>query len=238
MLTIRLEHLGRPEGVLLDLGCGGGRHAFAAARSGWPVVAADMDELSLKQVAFMFGGLRGNGDVPAELLACEVACDAQSLPFRTECFRAAVVAEVMEHVPDDRAVLSELHRVLEPGGVLAVTVPRFYPELINWALSDDYHARPGGHVRIYRRSVLIERLRQAGFVPYASHHAHGLHSPYWWLRCLVGVDNDSHPLVKAYKGFLEREIARPSFVGRVAEAIACPIMGKSFVVYARRQGRA
>ena len=32
----------------------------------------------------------------------------------------------------------------------------------------------------------------------ARDHAHGLHSPYWWLKCAVGVDNDKNPLVKAY----------------------------------------
>jgi hypothetical protein len=47
--------------------------------------------------------------------------------------------------------------VLRPGGLIAVTVPRYGPELINWALSDEYHNVPGGHVRIYRRSTLRGR---------------------------------------------------------------------------------
>jgi hypothetical protein len=33
--------------------------------------------------------------------------------------------------------MGELARVLKPGGTMAITVPRFGPELINWALSDE-----------------------------------------------------------------------------------------------------
>ena len=45
-----------------------------------------------------------------------------------------------------------------------ITVPRFAPELINWALSDEYHNVPGGHIRIYRRRVLTERLTSTGLI--------------------------------------------------------------------------
>ena len=87
-------------------------------------------------------------------------CPPPSL--RAEAFDRVIAAEVLEHIPDDRGALVELARVLRPGGTLAVTVPRWWPELLNWALSDDYHTTPGGHVRIYRRGVLVERLGRAG----------------------------------------------------------------------------
>src|SRR6202021_2633687 len=80
--------------------------------------------------------------------------DALRLPFPSGSFDRVIAAEVLEHIPDDRRALAELARVLRPGGTIAVTVPRWYPELINWVLSDDYHLVPGGHVRIYRRSEL------------------------------------------------------------------------------------
>jgi len=60
--------------------------------------------------------------------------------------------------------MAELARVLKPGGTMAITVPRFGPELINWALSDEYHNVPGGHIRIYRRRILTERLRSVGLI--------------------------------------------------------------------------
>jgi hypothetical protein len=130
--------------------------------------------------------------------------------------------------------MTELARVLRPGGTLAVTVPRWWPELVNWALSDDYHTTPGGHVRIYRRGVLVERLGVAGLEPYASHHAHALHSPYWWLRAAVGVSDETHPWVRAYHRMLVWDITAHTPVTRIPEAVLNPILGKSLVVYLRK----
>jgi hypothetical protein len=130
--------------------------------------------------------------------------------------------------------MAELSRVLRPGGTMAVTVPRWWPELLSWALSDEYHSRPGGHIRIYRRSVLVERLRRAGLEPYAHHHAHALHAPYWWLRAAVGVDREDHPLVRAYHRLLVWDITARPAVTRLVEAILNPVLGKSVVVYVKK----
>ena len=127
--------------------------------------------------------------------------------------------------------MAELSRVLRPGGTMAVTVPRFGPEAVNWALSNDYHDVPGGHVRIYRRSTLFERLRGAGLRPVGSHHAHALHSPYWWLRCWVGPRRDDHPAVRVYHRLLVWDIMRAPRLTRVTERVLNPVLGKSLVVY-------
>ena len=127
--------------------------------------------------------------------------------------------------------MSELSRVLRPGGTMAVTVPRCGPEAINWALSDEYHDTPGGHVRIYRRSTLERRLGSAGLQPTGFHHAHGLHSPYWWLRCLVGPSNDHNPAVEAYHKVLVWDIVKAPFVTRTADRLLNPLIGKSLVLY-------
>ena len=47
-------------------------------------------------------------------------------------------------------------------------------------------------MRIYRRKELVARLERTGLTMMGSHHAHGLHAPYWWLRCLVGPAKDDH----------------------------------------------
>jgi Ni,Fe-hydrogenase I cytochrome b subunit len=106
--------------------------------------------------------------------------------------------------------------------------------LLTGALSDEYHHTPGGHIRIYRRSVLAGRLRAAGLELYGSHHAHALHSPYWWLRAVVGVTNDSHLLVRAYHRLLVWDITSHSPVTGVPEAVLNPVLGKSVVLYARK----
>ena len=84
------------------------------------------------------------------------------LPFPDASFDRVIASEVLEHIPDDEAAMAELARVLRPGGSMAVTVPRCGPEFVNWALSDEYHDVPGGHVRIYRRSQLVGRLERTG----------------------------------------------------------------------------
>ena len=114
---------------------------------------------------------------------------------------------------------------------MAVTVPRLVPEAVNWALSEEYHNVPGGHVRIYRRSILESRLRRAGLRLVGRHHAHALHSPYWWLRCLVGPRRDDHPLVRAYHRLLVWDITSAPRLTRVTERLLNPVLGKSLVVY-------
>jgi SAM-dependent methyltransferase len=160
-----------------------------------------------------------------------VTGDALHLPFPDGAFDRVVAAEVLEHIPPDTAAIGELVRVLRPGGTIAVTVPRWGPELVNWALSDEYHTVEGGHVRIYRRGVLESRLRAAGLRLTGHHHAHALHSPYWWLKCAVGVGNDEHPLVKAYHRMLVWDITSAPPVTRIADRLLNPVLGKSVVLY-------
>jgi hypothetical protein len=68
-------------------------------------------------------------------------------------------------------------------------------------------------------------------------HAHGLHAPYWWLKCAVGVDNGTNPLVKAYHQVLVWDLMRRpgySTVTRLAERVLNPLIGKSLVLYLRK----
>jgi hypothetical protein len=77
-------------------------------------------------------------------------------------------------------------------------------------------------------------LRGAGLRPGAAHRAHALHSPYWWLKCAVGVGNDGHPLVKAWHKLLVWDIVERPTVTQVAEKVLSPVLGKSLIVYATK----
>jgi ubiquinone/menaquinone biosynthesis C-methylase UbiE len=236
MLTAKYERLGLQHGdKVLDLGCGFGRHAFEAARRGASVVALDAGRDEVNGVAAMFMAMVEAGELAeGSVHANVVQGDALHLPFPDGAFDRVICSEVLEHIPDDLAAMTELARVLRPGGTMAITVPRFGPELINWALSDEYHNVPGGHIRIYRRSVLAQRLTSTGMVVTGHHYAHGLHSPYWWLKCYVGTTNDEHPLVKRYHQLLVWDIMKKPALTRYAERALSPLMGKSIVLYLKK----
>ncbi|HEY6933859.1 MAG TPA: methyltransferase domain-containing protein [Marmoricola sp.] len=238
MLTVDFDRLGlEPGDRVLDMGCGAGRHAFEMYRRGADVVAFDQDADELAGVLELFGAMKEAGEVPAGAEADIKQGDALALPFADGEFDRVVAAEVLEHIPDDTTAIAELVRVLRPGGTMAVTVPRWLPERVCWALSAEYHEVEGGHVRIYTPRELIEKLCRAGLRFEGRAHAHGLHSPYWWLKCAVGVDNDRHPLVRAYHQLLVWDIMRTPGVSRLtrgAEVVLDPLIGKSMVLYLRK----
>ncbi len=127
--------------------------------------------------------------------------DVMRLPFAAGRFDKAILSEVLEHVEDDLSALREAHRVLRPGGVLAVTVPHAdYPFLwdpVNKLLEALFHTHLppeplwlGGiwadHVRLYREPEIVARVEAGGFrvvearrlthscIPFAHHLFYGL----------------------------------------------------------------
>ena len=235
MLTVDFDRLGLlPGDRTLDMGCGAGRHAFEMYRRGADVIAFDQDADELAKVSDMFAEMRRAGEVPEGAEADVKEGDALALPFADAEFDRVVAAEILEHVPADIQAIQELVRVLRPGGTMAVTVPRWLPEVICWQLSRDYHDTPGGHIRIYTDKELATKAENAGLELTGKGYAHGLHSPYWWLKCAVGVDNDTNPAVKAYHRLLVWDIMKRPRATRVAERILDPVIGKSLVLYFRK----
>src|SRR3954469_16725282 len=234
MLTVDFSRF--PIGVgdhVLDLGCGFGRHAFEAARRGADVVAVDHSAEELAQVNGLFAAMRGAGEIPAGSLTRAVRADLLALPFPDDYFDVVMASEVLEHIPDDEQAIAEIARVVRPGGRVAVTVPRWWPERVCWALSDEYHEVEGGHVRIYRGSDLAAAFTGAGLELVGQHHAHALHSPYWWLKCAVGVSREN-ALTRAYHKVLVWDMMSAPKLTRVSERVLNPVLGKSVVLYFRK----
>ena len=234
MLTVDFDRFPVGEGNrLLDLGCGGGRHTFEALRRGADVVALDQNADDLRSVAAMVTAMVEAGEIERPDGDVIVEGDARALPFPPGRFDRVIAAEILEHIPDDEAAMAEVARVTAPGGLVAVTVPRRWTEQICWTLSDRYHEVAGGHVRIYRGDALVEHLASVGLVPIDRHHAHALHSPYWWLKCAVGVDREN-VLTRGYHRLLVWDMMRRPWVTQTAEKLLNPVLGKSLVLYLLR----
>lgn len=240
--TVDFERLNLAAGdKILDLGCGEGRHAITAyLHEAVTVIGMDLSFDDLTTARQRYGQFRDDDD--ATRTVDFILANGHSLPFPDGSFDKVICAEVLEHIHDYESVLGEIHRVLKPGGTLAVSVPRFGPEWLCWRLSDDYHQVEGGHVRIFkarelRRSIESSRPPPSGpgRLSFASKHfAHGLHSPYWWLRCLFWRQGDSVWPVRLYHRFLVWDLMQKPPITRALEWLLNPIIGKSVVMYFHR----
>ena len=172
-------------------------------------------------------------------LACtrfDLSCmDVTRLPFRDNSFDAVICSEVLEHIPDDDQAVSELVRILKPGRILAVSVPRFLPEKICWLLSDTYTNADMGHVRIFRKNPLKKKIAAHKMIFWGSHFSHSLHTPYWWLKCLTGPDRDDVFLVKLYHRLLVWDMMKKPAATRFLDRLFNPVLGKSLVLYFKKE---
>lgn len=237
MLTARFRHLDLQRGHrVLDLGCGEGRHAHGLHMlGGLDVIGVDLDEASLQKAREGLATLppRASDDRHETRF---MRADATKLDFEDGAFDALICSEVLEHLPDYDAALREIRRVLKPEGRLCVTVPHAWPERICWRLApppDGYPFQPGGHIRIFDKVDLRFSIERHGFRLFRRHHAHGIHSPYWWLKCAVWARRDDHPLVTAYHRFLVWDLMKKPWLTRGLDAVLSPVMGKSLVLYFR-----
>jgi SAM-dependent methyltransferase len=239
VLTFELERLRLGPGMrVLDVGCGQGRHVRATRLV--PAVTGVALDLGWDEVRGTVESLRALDALPAEQGGTVPGAgpwgvlrgSGYALPFVDETFDIVIVSEVLEHLSDDAGALQEMSRVLRPGGLLAVSVPRTGPEAVCWALSPSYRNSPGGHVRIYRRSQLERLVESRGYRIVGRHFAHALHSPFWWLRCAMGLDNRDAWPVRLYHRFLVWDMMRRPLLTRFLETALNPFIGKSFVLYA------
>ncbi|MGB0435382.1 MAG: class I SAM-dependent methyltransferase [Mycobacterium sp.] len=237
MLTVDFDRLGVGMGTkMIDVGCGAGRHTFEAFRRGADVIGFDQSASDLNDVEEILQAMQKQGEAPASAKGETVKGDALELPYGDGTFDCVVASEILEHVPADDRAISELVRVLKPGGALAITVPRWLPEWICWALSDEYHANEGGHLRIYRADALRDKFLAHGLRLTHTHHAHALHAPYWWLKCLVGTEKSRHPAVSAYHKLLVWDMMSQPWLTRTVESALNPLIGKSVALYFRKPG--
>ena len=233
MNTIKYNNLNLREGqLMLDMGCGEGRHSIGALLE-TPASIVGMD-LSFEDLKIAQSRLK-DFDTSELSTSCTFGLgNIDDIPLKDSSLDAVICSEVLEHVDSPNESVRELVRVLKPGGVIALSVPRYLPELICWKLSKEYSKTPGGHVRIFKHQELKNLAVSNGLEYQSFHWAHGLHSPYWWLQCLFWKTKEDSFLVKQYHKLLVWDLIRKPLSTKILESILQPLIGKSLVMYFRK----
>ncbi len=188
MVTVDFDRLAvRPGFKILDIGCGSGRHTCAAyqCRSATAIgVDLNFDDLNEARGRLQLHDRLGEHGGGIWALS---AADVLNLPFRDNYFDLVICSEVLEHILPYRAAIREIVRVLQPGRNLVVSVPRYWPERICWALSTDYHTAEGVTLVHIQKTQLQPICKSPGsnsgrsIMPTAC-------TPPLWLKCLLGPD--------------------------------------------------
>ena len=230
MLTFDFNRVNiNPEGTMLDLGCGEGRHIFGVMEKFPDLKCIGLDP-HIESLDKAFEGLKFLESI-SNTKTNFLSGSAYSLPFSDDSFDLVVCSEVLEHLHDYKDAIKEINRVLKPGGQFLASVPAEFPEKICWLLSEDYQNQPGGHLRIFKKNELIREIAEHNFSFESSQRFHSIHSAYWWLRCLFWKSQESNIVIKGYKKILERHILKKPFFLDLIDRIFNPILGKSIAFY-------
>lgn len=234
MLTVDFDLIPINSGErVIDIGCGEGRHSwYVCSKDHCTVYGMDMDEKSLQKARYVFHMMHADNIVKSHWHL--LRGDSQFLPFPDGTFDKIVCSEVLEHVIDDEKCVQELVRVLKDGGLIAVSVPCFFPESLYWKISEAYHTNPGGHIRIYKENELIDMLTRNHLSLYAIRYKHAFHSIYWLLKCLFGVRNENALVPRIYQKFLVWEMDNERKLFRAMEGFLDNFFPKSVVLYLQK----
>lgn len=137
-------------GFHLECAAGLGSLSRSIAHMGKSVIAVDLSLPSLLKIK--------EKTLSKEDAIFPVIADINFLPFPDCTFSSASSAETLEHIPDDHGAVSELGRVLLPGGALVGTVPAGPKQWSDWDIWAD-------HKRRYTKDSMELILREAGLEP-------------------------------------------------------------------------
>jgi 2-polyprenyl-3-methyl-5-hydroxy-6-metoxy-1,4-benzoquinol methylase len=137
-------------GRVLDVGCGSGDFLFRMHQQGWKVAGVDFDDKAIVNAKTKYG---------FDLLHNDLA----GAHFPDNSFDAITMNHVIEHVPDPTALLSEILRVLKPGGRLVATTPNI--QSLGHSLYQECWRglEPPRHLQVFSVQALRNCAQQAGF---------------------------------------------------------------------------
>jgi SAM-dependent methyltransferase len=186
VLAIRRLLKGRRFGQAADIGGGFGRLSVVLSEFADKVTLVDS---SSQQLALAADFLADHPDVEKRLM------DAGSLDFADESVDLVAMVRVLHHLPDPRAELAEVHRILRPGGIAIVEVAN-----VAHALNRVRHMVRREPLPFEAIDIRSAATRERGGIPFVNHHpatvaaqfrAAGLR-----VERVLSVSNLRHPLIK------------------------------------------
>ena len=143
-----------------------------------------------------------------------------------------ICSEVLEHVPNFEKVLMECHRILKPGAVLLISVPTYFPESLCWKYSKKYMQTPGGHIRIFKNSFLLEEFNKLKLTLFKHHREHAMHSLYWIFKARNNMEDSE--FLRSFHALLVKQMFGQAKFSYALEKILNPFFGKSECYYLRK----
>lgn len=163
----------RPGGRILDVGCGRGVTLHALADAGFQMHGFEVSAEAIEGVD--------------DRIQVHVAPSLAEAQLPEQFFDEAIVWHVLEHIPQPRATLTEVHRLLKPGGVLIVAVPNFSSWQARWTGPAWFHLDPPRHLFQFPLSGLKQLLESAGFRCATEHHFSLRQNPFGWIQSVLNL---------------------------------------------------
>ena len=160
-----------PGARVLDVGCGRGVLLSSLADRGFEICGT---ELSAEAV-------RG-ADERAEI---RIASRLQDADFDAESFDQVIIWHVFEHLDDPRGTLTEILRILKPGGRLVIAVPNFGSAQARWTGGAWFHLDLPRHLYHFPASALRSLLTQLGYDVVSEHHFSLRQNPFGWIQSVL-----------------------------------------------------
>ena len=150
-MDLRARKIGSPDDdrPVLDLGCGSGDFLLACRRKGWNTIGIEQPEApAMKRL---------------NELGISVVAPDQMESIDSNSINTVTAWHVLEHLPEPRATLDEVRRILKPGGRLVIEVPNFSSWQARLSGPDWFHIDVPRHLLHFDRSSLTRLLDEAGF---------------------------------------------------------------------------